>query len=188
MAQWQSTHLPMKSLGFNPWVWRIPWRIKWQPTPGFLPGKSHGQRGAWQATIHRVAKSQTQLNSTTYWLDFYLLLRSRAYIVRNLTQMPRTSQCSSATQSCPTLWPHESQHARASCPSPTPRVHPNPCPLSQWCHPTISSSVVPSPPALSLSQHQGLFQWVSSSHQLAKVLESRLQHQSLQWTPRTDLL
>ena len=38
---------------------------------------------------------------------------------------------------------HELQHARLPCPSPTPRVHPNPCPLSWWCHPTISSSVVP---------------------------------------------
>ena len=41
------------------------------------------------------------------------------------------------------LWPHELQHARPPCPSPTPRVHPNPCPLSWWCHSTISSSVVP---------------------------------------------
>ena len=41
------------------------------------------------------------------------------------------------------LWPHEPQHARPPCPSPTPGVHPNPCPLCQWCHPTISSSVVP---------------------------------------------
>ena len=40
------------------------------------------------------------------------------------------------------LWPHELQNARPPCPSPTPRVDPNPCPLSQWCHPTISSSVV----------------------------------------------
>ena len=40
-------------------------------------------------------------------------------------------------------WPHELQHARPPCPSPTPRVHSNPCPSSQWCHPTISSSVVP---------------------------------------------
>ena len=40
------------------------------------------------------------------------------------------------------LWPHELQHTRPHCPSPTPGVHPNPCPLSQWCHPTISSSVV----------------------------------------------
>ena len=41
------------------------------------------------------------------------------------------------------LRPHESQHARPPCPSPTPRVHPNSYPSSQWCHPAISSSVVP---------------------------------------------
>ena len=41
------------------------------------------------------------------------------------------------------LRPHEPQHTRPPCSSPTPRVHPNPCPLSWWCHPTISSSVVP---------------------------------------------
>ena len=41
------------------------------------------------------------------------------------------------------LRPHESQHARPTCPSPTPRVYSNPCPLSRWCHPAISSSVVP---------------------------------------------
>ena len=49
----------------------------------------------------------------------------------------------SVIQSCPTLWPHELQHARPPCPLPTPGVYPNSCPLSQWCHPTISSSVVP---------------------------------------------
>ena len=41
------------------------------------------------------------------------------------------------------LWPHESQHARPPCPSPTPGAHPNSCPSSWWCHPAISSSVVP---------------------------------------------
>ena len=41
------------------------------------------------------------------------------------------------------LRPHEPQHARPPCPSPTPGVHPNPCPLIKWCHPTVSSSVVP---------------------------------------------
>ena len=51
----------------------------------------------------------------------------------------------------------------------------------QPSHPLSS----PSPPALNLSQHQGLFQWVSSSHEVAKVLEFQLQHQSYQWTPRT---
>ena len=44
---------------------------------------------------------------------------------------------------CDSLRPHELQHARPPCPSPTPGVHPNACPLSWWCHPTISSSVVP---------------------------------------------
>ena len=46
----------------------------------------------------------------------------------------------------------------------------------------------PSPPTFNLSQHQGLFQWVSSSHQVAKVLEFQLQHQSFQWIFRTDFL
>ena len=54
----------------------------------------------------------------------------------------------------------------------------------QPSHPLSS----PSPPAPNPSQHQGLFQWVNSSHQGAIVLEIQLQHQSFQWTPRTDLL
>ena len=53
----------------------------------------------------------------------------------------------------------------------------------QPSHPLSS----PSPPAFNLSQHQGLFQRVNSSHEVAKVLEFQLQHQSFQWTPRTDL-
>ena len=67
------------------------------------------------------------------------------------------------------LWPHEPQHARPPCPSPTPRVHPNPCPLSQWCHPTISSSVIPfssclqSFPASGSFQMSQLFAWGGQS-------------------------
>ena len=41
------------------------------------------------------------------------------------------------------LRPHELQHSRPPCPTPTPRAHPNSCPLSRWCHPTLSSSVIP---------------------------------------------
>ena len=78
-------------------------------------------------------------------------------------------------------WPLELQHTKLSCPSPTPRAYSNSCPSSQWCHPTISFSVIPSPPAFNLPQHQGLFQWVSSSHQVAKILEFHLQHQTFQW-------
>ena len=56
-----------------------------------------------------------------------------------------------------------SQHARHPCPSPTPRVYPNPCPLSRWCHPPSHPLSSPSPPpAPNPSQHQGLFKWVNS--------------------------
>ena len=96
---------------------------------------------------------------------------------------------SSVAQSCPnSLQPHESQHARPPCSSPSPGVHPDLCALSWWCHPAISSSVVSSSSCPIPSQHQSLFQWVNSSHKVAKVLEFQLQHQSFQWTPRTGLL
>ena len=56
--------------------------------------------------------------------------------------LPWPVQCSHSVVS-DSLRPHGLQHARPPCPSPTPRVYPNSCPLSRWCHPTISSSVVP---------------------------------------------
>ena len=70
------------------------------------------------------------------------------------------------------LWPHELQHTRPPCPSPTPGVYSNSCPSSwgdaiQPSHPLSS----PSPPPPNPSQHQSLFQWVNSSHKVAKVLE-----------------
>ena len=87
------------------------------------------------------------------------------------------------------LRPHGLQHARPPCPSPTlgeftqTHVHW----VSNAIHPSHPLSS-PSPPAPNPSQCQGLFKWVSSSHQVAEVLEFQLQHQSFQWTPRTDLL
>ena len=56
------------------------------------------------------------------------------------------------------LWPHEPQHARPPCPSPTPRVYSNSCPLSGWCHPIISSSVVPFSSSLQPFPASGSFQ------------------------------
>ena len=84
------------------------------------------------------------------------------------------------------LQPNGLQHASLPCPSPTPRACSNSCPLSWWCHPPSHPLLSPSPPTFNLSQHQSLFQWVSSSHQVAKVLEFQLQHQSFQWIFRTD--
>ena len=79
------------------------------------------------------------------------------------------------------LWPHGLQHARPPCSAPTPKVYPNSCPLNQWCHSTISSSVVPfscleSFPA---SWSFPMSQFFASGGQVAKVLEFQLQHQSL---------
>ena len=98
-------------------------------------------------------------------------------------------QFSSVAQSCPTLCDP------MNCNTPGLPVH-HQLPESTQTHVHRVSDAIqpshplssPSPPALNLSQHQGLFQWVSSSHEVAKVLEFQLQHQSFQWTPRTDLL
>ena len=73
------------------------------------------------------------------------------------------------------LWPHWLQYARLPCPSPTPGACLNSCPSSQWCHPTIWCSVIPSLPAFNLSQHQGLFQqFFASSGQSIGVSASAL--------------
>ena len=83
--------------------------------------------------------------------------------------------------------PHGLQDARLLCPSPTPRAYSNLChrvsDAIQLSHPLLSPY-----PTFNLSQHQNLFQLVSSSHQVARVLEFQLQHQSIQWVFRTDFL
>ena len=97
-------------------------------------------------------------------------------------------QCSSVAQLCPTLWDP------MNCSTPGLPVHHKLPEFTQthahWVgdviqpsHPLLSSSPVSNP-----SQHQGLFHWVNSSHEVAKGLEFHLQHQSFQWTTRTDLL
>ena len=94
-------------------------------------------------------------------------------------------QFNSVAQSCLTLWPHESDlPVHHQLPEFTQTHVHRVGDAIQASHPLSS----PSPPAPTPSQHQGLFQWVSSSHEVAKVLEFQPQHQSFQWTPRTDLL
>ena len=113
----------------------------------------------------------------------------QCYIVffwRTLLVSLNISQFSHSVMS-DSLRSHGLQHVRLSCPSPTPATCSNSRPSSRWYQiPQPLSS--PSPLAFNLSQHQGLFQWVSSSHQVAKVLEFQLQHQSFQWIFRIDLL
>ena len=106
-----------------------------------------------------------------------------------LEREKQISQFSSVTQSYPTLC------NPMNCSMPGLPVH-HQLPESTQSHVHCVGDAIqpshplssPSLPAFNPSQHQGLFQWVSSSHQVAKVLEFQLQHQSYQWTPRTDLL
>ena len=79
-------------------------------------------------------------------------------------------------------------HAKLLCPSLSPWVCSNSCPLSQWCHLNISSSVAPISSCPQFFPTSGFFQWVGSSHQVAKILELQLQHQSFQWIFRVDFL
>ena len=86
------------------------------------------------------------------------------------------------------LWPHESQHTRPPCPPPTPGVHPNPCPSSRWCHPTISSSVVPfsscpqSLPASGSFPMSQLFAWGGQSIGVAASTSVLLMN-TQDWSP-----
>ena len=162
--------------------------------------------GAWQATVHGIARVGHNLvtkpppppPSICYMQDavFYIIL---GFVLKKPKGSPEKSGWGGEEAICPEpdsvqslscvrlLWSHELQHTRPPCPSPTPGVYSNSFPLSWWCHPTISSSVVPFCPCPRSFPASGSFP-MSSSHQVARVLEFQLQHQSFQWTPRTDLL
>ena len=139
-----------------------------------------------------VTKSQTQLGdwattTTTTNISFTVIAKYWPYFpcctVYPCSFSSVQFSCSVVSNS---LWPHESQHARPPCPSSTPGVHSDSRPLSQWCHPAISSSVIPfsscpqSLPASESFPMSQLFTWGGQSIGV-------FQHQSFQWTPRTDL-
>ena len=117
---------------------------------------------------------------------------TKKYPVKNPAHrkgFPYSAQFSSITQSCPTLCDP------MNCSTTGLPVRHQLLEFTQthvhWVGDDIQAShplSSPSPPALNLSQHQGLFKWVSSSHQIAKVLEFQLQHQSFQWKLSSDLL
>ena len=143
-------------------------------------------REAWGAAAHGVSKSHTRPSD---WMD-WKASRGRSFSPLLMSMLEAVSisfilsdQISRSVVS-DSLRPHESQHARPPCPSPTPRVHSDSCPLSQWCHPAISSSVVPfssfpqSPPASESFPMSQLFTWGSQStgvSALASVLPKKSQ-------------
>ena len=117
-------------------------------------------------------------------------------IILVIIMMIRSDQISHSVMS-DSLWPHESQHARPPCPSPTPGVHSDSRPLSQWCHPAISSSVVPfsscpqSLPASESFPMSQLLAWGGQStgvSALASFLPKKCQGWSpSEWTGRISL-
>ena len=137
-----------------------------------------------QTLISSGTKQLSQLETASLNLSY------KTYnILSNLHESSVPYQVSSFSQSCLTLC------SPMDCSTPGLPVHHQPPEFTRthvhWVGDAIQPSrplSSPSPPAFNLSQHQGLFQWVSSSHQVAKVLVFQLQHQSFQWTPRTDLI
>ena len=128
-------------------------------------------------SVSRFTSSPSFLLSALHWLD----CKTSSFAA------PISVQFSHSVLS-DSLWPHGLQHARHPCPSPNhdlaqTHVH-RVSEAIQQSHPLLS----PFPPIFNLSQHQGLFQWLSSSHKVSNVLEFQLQHQSFQWIFRTDFL
>ena len=139
--------------------------------------------------MHQLIASTLFLLNPFYKILFFKEdnMRYLSGLVLYLMHIP--IQFSSVAQSCPSLW-NPMNHSTPGLP-----VH-HQLPESTQTHVHRVGDAVqpshplsfPSPPALNLSKPQGLFKWVSSSHQVAKVLELQLQHQTFQWTSRTDLL
>ena len=105
---------------FDPWVRKILWRMKGQPTPVFLPGEAHGQR-----SLRGYSPWGHKELDMTEWLSKWASVQFSHSVMSD------------------SLQPHESHHARPPCLSPSPGVHTDSHPSSPWCHPAISSSVVP---------------------------------------------
>ena len=101
--------------------------------------------------LKRHLPEQNLVDNLIYIPPFTTLLSVLAQFYFSSVQFSRSVVSDS-------LRPHESQHARPPCPSPTPRVYPNSCPLSRWCHPTISSSVIPFSSCLQSFPTSGSFQ------------------------------
>ena len=116
----------------------VVWKIPWMEEPGRLQSMgSQRVRPDWTTSL--------SLFFHVKWkgLTFHQELKGENREMEERQYFGSSVQFSLVAQLCPTLQSHGLQHARPPCPSPTAGLYPNPCPLSRWCHPSISSSVVP---------------------------------------------
>ena len=120
-------------------------------------------------------------------IHYTYIIRDKIHMIISIVKKKHSVQFSRSVVS-DSLWPHESQHARPPCPSPTPRVHSDSRPLSQWYHPAISSSVVPfsscrqSLPASGSFPMSQLFTWGGQSTGVS-ALASFPPTKSQGWSP-----
>ena len=134
------------------------------PSPPILNLSQHQSLFQWVGSLHQVAKVlELQLKH-----QFSSVQLSRSFVYDSLP-------------------PHGLQHTRLPCPSPTPRLYSNSCPLSRWCHPTILSSPLLLLPSIFPSIRAFLNESVLCIR-WPKYWEFQLQHQSFQWIFRTDFL
>ena len=126
---------------------------------------------------HQKWRSSIQSAKTRPGADFgsdheHLIAKFRLKLKKvGKTTRPFSSVQFSRSVMSDSLWPHELQHTRLPCPSPTPGVYSNSCLSSLWCHPAISSSVVPFSSCPQSLPPSGSFLIVNSLHEVAKVLD-----------------
>ena len=153
--------------------------------PGLLSVMSFGHQSlfngqCWEqattAVLHTLHIHMKTLVSKSFIFIQYILCISNGWTVFSSVAQSHPTLCDPMNHSTPGLPVHHQlpEFTQTHVHWVSEAIQPS--------HPLSSPS-----PTLNLSQHQGLFQWVSSSHEVAKVLEFQLQHQSFQWTPRTDI-
>ena len=168
--------------------WQILYHWATREAPHFLlPTADNGSCGHFGqgSDLENETHIPTMAEKKHGSLDDTLKMNTRLHILVQFSSV----QFSSVTQSCPTLC------NPMNCSTPGLPVHRQLPEFTQTHVHQVGDAIQPShplsspsPPAPNPSQHQSLFQWVNSSHEVVKVLEFQFQHQSFQWTPRTDFL
>ena len=156
----------------------------WPISPSFALGHTHfiycpnGIEGGVLHPSHKWKCPRRKVQCLSVWYSLGIVLGKDWVGQKHCSCFSITSHGETQTNFLTNLihrW-----HARPPCPSPTPRVYPNSCPLSQWCHPTISSSVIPLSSCFQSFLASGSFQMSQFFTSGGKVLEFQHQHQSFQ--------